>query len=167
MTRVTGVQLRVGQSPSERELRHRGNPVEKSGAGLLVRASSFAVCVSDHEPDARAQMVVWEPFMNVGLFGGSFDPIHHGHVALARAAKERFELSRIYFVTANAPPHKQRQPLASYFHRYAMVALATMGEKAFVPSLLEAPELAAGAGTSSKSRVAVGVPASANYSIDT
>jgi nicotinate-nucleotide adenylyltransferase len=105
--------------------------------------------------------------MNIGLFGGSFDPIHHGHVALARAAKEQFELSRIYFVPANCPPHKQRQPLASYFHRYAMVALATMGEKAFVPSLLEAPELAAGTGTSSKSRPAVGVRASANYSIDT
>jgi nicotinate-nucleotide adenylyltransferase len=103
--------------------------------------------------------------MNIGLFGGSFDPIHHGHVALARAAKERFELSRIYFVTANAPPHKQRQPLASYFHRYAMVALATLGEKAFVPSLLEAPGVAAGAGTSSKSRPAD--QANANYSIDT
>ena len=77
--------------------------------------------------------------MNIGLFGGTFDPIHHGHLALARAAKERFDLGRIYFVPANIPPHKQRQALASYFHRYAMVALATMGEKAFVPSLLEAP----------------------------
>ncbi len=103
--------------------------------------------------------------MNIGLFGGSFDPIHHGHVALARAARERFELGRIYFVPANSPPHKQRQPLASYFHRYVMVALATMGEKAFVPSLLEAPEPPAG--TSSKSRSAVAVQASANYSIDT
>ena len=79
-------------------------------------------------------------FMNVGLFGGSFDPIHHGHLALARAAKERYQLSRIYFVPANIPPHKQKQPLSSYFHRYAMVVLATMGRKAFVPSLLEAPE---------------------------
>ena len=83
--------------------------------------------------------------MNIGFFGGTFDPIHHGHVALARAAKERFDLSRIYFVPANVPPHKQRQALASYFHRYAMVALATMGEKAFVPSLLEAPGAVAAA----------------------
>lgn len=99
--------------------------------------------------------------MNIGLFGGSFDPIHHGHVALARAAKERYELGRIYFVPANVPPH--RQPLASYFHRYAMVVLATMGEKAFVPSLLEAP----GVVTGSKSRPAEHAAAGANYSIDT
>lgn len=100
--------------------------------------------------------------MNIGLFGGSFDPIHHGHVALARAAKERYELGRIYFVPANIPPHKQKQPLAPFLHRYAMVVLATMGEKAFVPSLLEAP--GAAAPVAGKSRPAE--PA-ANYSIDT
>jgi nicotinate-nucleotide adenylyltransferase len=100
--------------------------------------------------------------MNIGFFGGSFDPIHHGHVALARAAKERYELGRIYFVPANVPPHKQKQHLASFFHRYAMVVLATMGEKSFVPSLLEAPE--AGAPVGGKSRPAEAVP---NYSIDT
>lgn len=77
--------------------------------------------------------------MNVGLFGGTFDPIHLGHTALARAAKETFDLSRMYFTPANIPPHKQRDPLAPFVHRYAMVVLATMGEKSFVPSLLEAP----------------------------
>ncbi len=102
--------------------------------------------------------------MNIGLFGGTFDPIHHGHVALARAAKERCELSRIYFVPASLPPHKRRQPLAAYFHRYAMVALATMGEKAFVPSLLEAPEMVATTATPSHLRHA---KQGANYSIDT
>ena len=100
--------------------------------------------------------------MNVGLFGGTFDPIHLGHIALARAAKEKFELGRMYFVPANIPPHKQREPLALFMHRYAMVVLATMGEKSFVPSLLEAPaETPAstkGRGTSSD------LP---NYSIDT
>ena len=105
--------------------------------------------------------------MNIGLFGGSFDPIHHGHVALARAAKERYELGRIYFVPANIPPHKQRQPLAPYFHRYAMVVLATMGEKAFVPSLLEAPGVVVASGTGGKSRPAEGAFSSTNYSIDT
>jgi nicotinate-nucleotide adenylyltransferase len=105
--------------------------------------------------------------MNIGLFGGTFDPIHHGHVALARAAKERFDLSRIYFVPANVPPHKQRQALASYFHRYAMVVLATMGEKSFVPSLLEAPGAVAIAGPGGKSRPPEHGVAGANYSIDT
>lgn len=77
--------------------------------------------------------------MNIGLFGGTFDPIHKGHTALAQAARGRCQLGRILFVPTNVPPHKAAQPVASYFHRYAMTALAITGEKAFVPSLLESP----------------------------
>jgi nicotinate-nucleotide adenylyltransferase len=101
--------------------------------------------------------------MNIGLFGGTFDPIHRGHLALAQAARERFQLGRVYFVPANVPPHKQRHPLSPYFHRYAMVALATLGEKAFVPSLLEAP-ISSGAAAAPRPD---NVPAAPNYSIDT
>src|SRR5450432_79081 len=78
--------------------------------------------------------------MNIGLFGGTFDPVHRGHLALARAAMERCKLHRICLVPAGVPPHKQRQPLAPFVHRFAMLALATAEEKAFTPSLLEAPE---------------------------
>jgi nicotinate-nucleotide adenylyltransferase len=78
--------------------------------------------------------------MNIGLFGGTFDPVHRGHLTLARAAMERCKLHRIYFVPANIPPHKQKQPLSPFIHRFAMLALAIAEEKAFVPSLLEAPE---------------------------
>src|SRR5271167_2263160 len=78
--------------------------------------------------------------MNIGLFGGTFDPVHRGHLALARAALERCKLHRVNFVPAHTPPHKQRQPLSPFVHRFAMLALATAEEKAFVPSLLEAPE---------------------------
>lgn len=99
--------------------------------------------------------------MNIGLFSGTFDPIHRGHLALAQAAQERFSLGRVYFAPTGRPPHKQKQPLAPFGHRYAMVVLATMGEKAFVPSLLEAPgDLPAGG---KKSAPAPDV----NYSIDT
>ena len=77
--------------------------------------------------------------MNVGLFGGSFDPIHRGHLALAQAAAERYSLGRVLFVPANLPPHKQKQPITAFVHRYAMVALATQEEKSFFPSMLEAP----------------------------
>ncbi|MBI1741427.1 MAG: nicotinate-nicotinamide nucleotide adenylyltransferase [Candidatus Koribacter versatilis] len=80
--------------------------------------------------------------MNIGLFGGSFDPIHRGHLALAQAAAERFSLRQVLFVPANVPPHKQKQPVTAFVHRYAMVALATQDEKQFVPSLLEAPAVA-------------------------
>lgn len=78
--------------------------------------------------------------MNIGLFGGTFDPVHKGHLALARAALERCKLHRVLFVPANVPPHKQKQPLTPFVHRFAMLALATADERAFVPSLLEAPE---------------------------
>ena len=77
--------------------------------------------------------------MNIGLFGGSFDPIHRGHLALALAAARRYSLRQVLFVPASLPPHKQKQPLTPFVHRYAMVALATQDEKHFVPSLLEAP----------------------------
>lgn len=99
--------------------------------------------------------------MNIGLFSGTFDPIHHGHLALAQAAQERFSLGRIYFVPTGNPPHKQKQPLAGFAHRFAMVVLATMGEKTFAPSLLEAPGAAPVGGK--KGAAAADV----NYSIDT
>ncbi|MGH9503494.1 MAG: nicotinate-nicotinamide nucleotide adenylyltransferase [Terriglobales bacterium] len=105
--------------------------------------------------------------MNIGLLGGTFDPIHHGHLALARAAKERFDLGRIHFVPANIPPHKQSREVSPYFHRYAMVVLATMGEKAFVPSVLEAPGVVPIPPGESKGRTAKAAVPGANYSIDT
>src|SRR5581483_5621557 len=77
--------------------------------------------------------------MNVAIFGGTFDPLHRGHLAVAQAAQERFHLGRIYFVPADVPPHKQRRPVTAFHHRYAMVALGTAGHASFVPSLLEAP----------------------------
>ena len=77
--------------------------------------------------------------MNIALFGGTFDPIHRGHLAIARAAQKRFRLDQVLFMPADIPPHKQRTPVSAFEHRYAMVALATAGEKGFLPSLLDAP----------------------------
>src|ERR1700719_280310 len=99
--------------------------------------------------------------MNIGLFGGTFDPIHRGHVALARAALERCHLNRIYFVPASVPPHKQQQALSPFAHRAAILARATAQERPFIPPLLEAAdELAAGG--SGRGR-----PPKPNYTIDT
>ena len=76
----------------------------------------------------------------IALFGGSFDPIHAGHLAVARAADRRFNFDEIHFIPASRPPHKLKQHLAPFPHRFAMVALACTEHPHFVPSLAEAGE---------------------------
>jgi nicotinate-nucleotide adenylyltransferase len=102
--------------------------------------------------------------MNIGLFGGTFDPIHQGHLALASAARQSCALQRVYFVPVNLPPHRSSQPVASYVDRYAMVTLAIQGEKSFLASLLEAPsEFLLHEGKTKRAALA----SSPNYTIDT
>jgi nicotinate-nucleotide adenylyltransferase len=108
--------------------------------------------------------------MNIGIFGGRFDPIHRGHVSLAAAAMERYSLGRVLFVPVNAPPHKDKQTISAFVHRYAMVALATEEEKRFVPSLLEGPEENRSPVTGHRSGArgpGSAMQAKVNYSIDT
>jgi nicotinate-nucleotide adenylyltransferase len=78
------------------------------------------------------------PPRRIALFGGSFDPIHNGHLAVARAADRRFNFDEINFVAATRPPHKLKQHLAPFPHRFAMVSLACTEHPHFVPSLAEA-----------------------------
>lgn len=75
--------------------------------------------------------------MRLGLFGGTFDPIHLGHLILAEQCREACELDRVWFVVAGAPPHKQgyRTPVA---HRLEMVRIAIAGHAAFAVSEIEA-----------------------------
>ena len=76
---------------------------------------------------------------SVALFGGTFDPVHAGHIAVAQAAQRRFHLDAVYFVPSSRPPHKSQRELKPFVHRYAMVALACADHSSFVPSLAEAP----------------------------
>lgn len=81
---------------------------------------------------------------HIALFGGTFDPIHSGHVAVARAAERRFHLDRVFFIPSSRPPHKPAAELCAYEHRFAMVALACSAHPSFVPSLAEASVNGAG-----------------------
>jgi nicotinate-nucleotide adenylyltransferase len=59
----------------------------------------------------------------VGILGGTLDPIHLGHVEAARAARDALQLDRVVVLPARVPPHRQGEPVASAFHRFAMAAL--------------------------------------------
>lgn len=76
--------------------------------------------------------------MRIALFGGTFDPVHRGHLAVARRAVRRYRLDRVLFAPADLPPHKLKRPLTPFFHRLAMLALAVSGEGRFVVSAVDA-----------------------------
>lgn len=75
--------------------------------------------------------------MRLALFGGTFDPIHNAHLAVARAAADHFQLDRVLLIPNAIPPHKQRQTTAGYAHRLAMVELAAQADPRFAASRLE------------------------------
>lgn len=75
--------------------------------------------------------------LRVGVFGGSFNPIHYGHLLLADEVLEQLGLDRILFVPAGQPPHKPAAALAPAADRHAMVQLAIAGHPRFAVSDLE------------------------------
>ena len=77
--------------------------------------------------------------MRVALFGGSFDPPHRGHIAVAHAALEAFELAAVIFAPTGLQPLKPKGALAPYADRIAMVSLVCAPEPRFFLSELDAP----------------------------
>jgi nicotinate-nucleotide adenylyltransferase len=76
--------------------------------------------------------------MKIGILGGTFDPIHEGHLALARCAKEQFQLDKVIFIPAFIPPHKMSQrDLTPAEYRYRMVEMAIAGEAGLEVSKME------------------------------
>ena len=78
----------------------------------------------------------------IALYGGTFDPVHVGHIAVARELLSLFALDEVLFIPASVAPHKRVTKPASAFHRYAMLALATQQEPRLRVSTIEldAPE---------------------------
>lgn len=75
--------------------------------------------------------------MRLGIFGGTFDPVHYGHLLLAEACREECRLDELWFMPAAVPPHKQVQTLTPAKDRVEMLRLAIAGQAAFSVSLLE------------------------------
>ena len=69
--------------------------------------------------------------MRVGIFGGTFDPVHVGHLILAEQAREQARLDEVWFVPAPRPPQKEGLALTRFDYRVEMLALATAGQPAF------------------------------------
>jgi len=75
--------------------------------------------------------------MRVGIFGGTFDPVHYGHLLLAETCREQCRLDHVLFLPAAIPPHKQEWRLTPADRRVEMLHLAIIGHEAFSVSELE------------------------------
>jgi nicotinate-nucleotide adenylyltransferase len=69
--------------------------------------------------------------MRVGVFGGTFDPVHFGHLILAEQAREQGQLDQVWFIPAARPPHKREDELTRFDYRAEMLSLAIAGNPAF------------------------------------
>jgi nicotinate-nucleotide adenylyltransferase len=83
--------------------------------------------------------------MRLGVLGGTFDPVHQGHLDVALAARAALQLDRVLFVPSRVPPHRHL-PYASASHRFAMVALALQAHPAFAVSDIEVEAIEDGPG---------------------
>jgi nicotinate-nucleotide adenylyltransferase len=75
--------------------------------------------------------------MRVGIFGGTFDPIHMGHLLLAEQCREQVPLDQVWFMVSAAPPHKREREVTSFDKRVEMVQLAIAGNPAFQVNEME------------------------------
>jgi nicotinate-nucleotide adenylyltransferase len=75
--------------------------------------------------------------VRLGIYGGSFDPIHRGHVAAAEAARRARSLGRVMLLPAGAPPHKKKGCVAAFEHRLEMARLAAAGREGLEVQELE------------------------------
>jgi len=73
----------------------------------------------------------------LGIMGGTFDPIHLGHLKVAEVAQSRFSLEKVIFVPASCPPHKSLKDITAFKHRYEMVSLAIKRMNCFESSRIE------------------------------
>ena len=73
----------------------------------------------------------------IALYGGTFDPVHAGHIEVARRVSQLFEIEKVIFIPAQVAPHKVGRPVTEPIHRYAMLALATQDDPQLLISTFE------------------------------
>ena len=73
----------------------------------------------------------------IALYGGTFDPVHAGHIEIARRVSDVFEIEKVLFIPAHMAPHKIGRPVTDSIHRYAMLALATQDDPRVLISTFE------------------------------
>src|ERR671919_688133 len=73
----------------------------------------------------------------IALYGGTFDPVHAGHLEVARRVSQLLEIEKVVFIPAQMAPHKIGRPVTEPIHRYAMLALATQDDPLLVISTFE------------------------------
>ncbi len=94
----------------------------EGGSEFVRRAQAFASVMQERR---------------AAIYGGTFDPVHNGHLKVARRVQKLFGLDEMIFVPACVPPHKRNSGITSAFHRFAMLALATKDDERLRVSKIE------------------------------
>ena len=85
----------------------------------------------------RNEIVSFKNCKSIAIMGGTFDPIHHGHLVTAEAVRHRFQVDKVLFIPTGQPAHKQKNEVTHPEHRYLMTVLATMRNENFDVSRIE------------------------------
>ena len=85
----------------------------------------------------RNEIANFRDCKSIAIMGGTFDPIHHGHLVTAEAVRYRFKVDKVVFMPAGQPAHKTNKKVTHNEHRYLMTVLATMRNENFEVSRIE------------------------------
>ena len=121
---------------SEDELRTLRPPAVAMSASPGVANLGFTCLKRPRKAQTDANLQDWMR-MNIGIFGGAFDPVHNGHLLLAEQCREQCELDEVWFIPTRNPPHKEAESLSPGKDRCEMLALATAGVPEFVVKRVE------------------------------
>ena len=85
----------------------------------------------------RNEIANFRDCKSIAIMGGTFDPIHYGHLVTAEAVRHRFHVDKVVFIPTGRPAHKSHKEVTHNEHRYLMTVLATMRNKNFEVSRIE------------------------------